>query len=69
MKSDIDTFQFDLVFVKPGAVSLEIFCINVKTDYYNGHPRHFGDELQRPSWNEFIWVSQKFQAVVRFIYT
>ena len=37
-------FQFDFVFVKPRAVP-PIFCLNVQTDYYNGHPRHFADEL------------------------
>ena len=37
-------FLFDFVFVKPRAVP-PIFCLKAKTDYYNGHPRHFADEL------------------------
>ena len=32
------------MFEKPHAVP-PIFCLNVQTDYYNGHPWHFGDEL------------------------
>ena len=30
--------------MKPRAVP-PIFCLNVQTDHYNGHPRHFADEL------------------------
>ena len=37
-------FLFGFVFVKPRAVPL-FFRLNVQTDYYNGHPRHFADEL------------------------
>ena len=28
-----------------------IFCLNVQTDNYNGHPRHFADELFHSIWN------------------
>ena len=35
---------FDFVFVKPRAMP-PTFCLNAKTDSYNGHPRHFADEL------------------------
>ena len=44
-------FRFDFVFVKPRAVP-HIFCLNVQTDYYNGHPRHFADELP----DYFGWI-------------
>ena len=37
-------FRFDFVFVKPRAVP-PIFCLNLQTVYYNGHPRNFADEL------------------------
>ena len=37
-------FRLDFMFVKPHAVP-HIFCLNAQTDYYNGHPRQFADEL------------------------
>ena len=42
--SDIDIFGVDFVFVKPRAMP-SIFCLNMQTDYYKGHPWHFADEL------------------------
>ena len=29
----------------------QIVCLNVQTDYYNDHPDHFADELQRLPWD------------------
>ena len=36
--------RFDLVYIYSRVVPL-IFCVNVQTGHYNGHPQHFEDEL------------------------
>ena len=51
--SDIDIFWFDFVFVKPRCAS--DLCLNVQTDYYNGHPRHLKFEL--PDYLRWIQLS------------
>ena len=37
-------FGFHSVFVKP-CTEPPIFGLSVRSDYQNGHPRHFADEL------------------------
>ena len=50
----------------PCASYIPIFSLNVQTDYYNGHPRHFADEL--PDYLEWIQVAIGKSSRTGFVY-